>query len=107
MQQDIINYPFDEIENDERERSSSYDRSSEEVFVDRPNTPDTGINYVNGHNLPGDDDDDDDDDDTEDDLTLDDEDELDEDEIDVEVDEDLDDEDLALDEDDDDDEDDV
>jgi len=73
MQAEIINYPFDD-EFDERQQSSI----------------DTGIIYVNGHNLP------DEDDDQEDDLILGDEDELDEDdlaedEIDVEIDEDVDD----------------
>ena len=103
MQQEIINYPFDELENDDRERSSDYDRSPDEVFIDRPNTSDTEIKNVNGHNLP--EDDEDDDDDTEDDLILGDEDELDEadleeDEIDVEIDDDVDDvseDDLVLD----------
>ncbi len=93
MAQEIINYPFDsEIDNDERERSDRFARSSEETFVDRPNTGNTDISYVNGHNLP---DDDEDDEDEEDDLILGDEEELDEadlaeDEIDVEVDEDVD-----------------
>jgi hypothetical protein len=107
MQQEIINYLFDpELDNDENERSESFDRSPEEVFIDRPNTTDTSISYVNGHNLPDEDDDDED----EDDLILGDEDELDEDdlaedEIDVEVDDEVDpvvnDDDLVLDVDDD------
>jgi hypothetical protein len=103
MQEEILNYPFDEIENDDKESVGGYDRSAEEVFIDRPNTSDTEITYVNGHNLP--DDDDEEEDDTEDDLILGDEDELDEadlaeDEIDVEVDDDVDDvsdDDLVLD----------
>jgi len=91
MQEEIINYPFDD-EPDDRERSDSYGRSSEEKFIDYPNA-DAGITYVNGHNLP---EDDDDDDEEEDDLILGDEDELDEadlaeDEIDVEIDEEVDD----------------
>ena len=103
MSQEIINYPFDPELDDDREASSSFDRSSEEVFIDRPDTSKTDISYVNGHNLP---DDDDDDEDEEEDLILGDEDELDEadlaeDEIDVEVDEDVDavvsDDDLVLD----------
>ena len=76
MSQEIINYPFDEDLDDDRETSGSFERSSEEVFVDRPNTGDTEISYVNGHNLPDEDDDDVDED--EDDLILGDEDELDE-----------------------------
>ena len=101
MSQEIINYPFDP-ELNERETSDSFDRSPEEVFIDRPNTSQTDISYINGHNLP----DDEDDEDEEDDLILGDEDELDEadlaeDEIDVEVDEDVDavvsDDDLVLD----------
>ena len=102
MEQEIINYPFDEIDNDDRDRSD-FGRSPDEVFIDRPNTSDTEIKNVNGHNLP--EDDEDDDDDTEDDLILGDEDELDEadleeDEIDVEIDDDVDDvseDDLVLD----------
>src|SRR5688572_4811508 len=91
MSQEIINYPFDQELDDDKEASGSFDRSSEEVFIDRPNTAQTDISYVNGHNLP----DDDEDEDEEDDLILGDEDELDEadlaeDEIDVEVDEDVD-----------------
>ena len=102
MSQEIINYPFDEELDDDREPFDSFDRSSEEVFIDRPNTGNTAVSNVNGHNLP----DDDDDEDEEDDLILGDEDELDEadlaeDEIDVEVDEDVDavvsDDDLVLD----------
>jgi hypothetical protein len=90
MQQEIINYPFDEIDYDDRERSDNFDRSPEEVFLDRPNTSDTNISYVNGHNLPDEDEDED-----EDDLVLGDEDDLDdddlaEDEIDVEVDDEVD-----------------
>ena len=107
MQQEIINYPFDpELDNDENERSDSYDRSTEEVLLDRRNTTETSISYVNGHNLPDEDEEDED----EDDLVLGDEDELDEDdlaedEIDVEVDDEVDpvvsDDDLVLDVDDD------
>ena len=90
MQEEIINYPFDD-ELDDRESSDSYGRSSEETFIDRHDAA-ASITYVNGHNLP---EDDDDDDEEEDDLILGDEDELDEadlaeDEIDVEVDEDVD-----------------
>jgi hypothetical protein len=86
MEQEIINYPFDD-ELDDRE---CYGRSSEETFIDRHGAA-ANITYVNGHNLP-----DDDDDEEEDDLILGDEDELDEadlaeDEIDIEVDEDIDD----------------
>lgn len=105
MSQEIINYPFDpELDDDDRESSDGFDRSSEEVVADRPNASDTEISYVNGHNLPDDDDEDDEDD--EDDLILGDEDELDEadlaeDEIAVEIDEDVDpvvsDDDLVLD----------
>jgi hypothetical protein len=91
MQEEIINYPFDD-ELDDRECSDSYDRSSEGTSFDHRGT-DANITYVNGHNLP---EDDDDDDEEEDDLILGDEEELDEadlteDEIDVEIDEDVDD----------------
>jgi hypothetical protein len=89
MQEEIINYPFDD-ELDDRESSDSYGRSSEETFIDRHDAA-ASITYVNGHNLP-----EDDDEEEEDDLILGDEDELDEadlaeDEIDVEIDEDVDD----------------
>ena len=75
MQQEIINYPFDELEEND-ERSGSFEHPS-----------DTTITYINGHHIP----DEDDDVEEEDDLVLGDEDELDEDdfevdEIDVEVD---------------------
>jgi len=88
MQQEIIHYPFDELDSDDRESSDSFQRDPEEVFIDRPGTSGTQITYVNGHNLPDEDDDEDED---EDDLVLGDEDDLDEDdlaedEIDVEVD---------------------
>jgi hypothetical protein len=91
MQEEIINYPFDD-ELDDRECSDSYDRSSEGTSFDHRGT-NANITYVNGHNLP---EDDDDDDEEEDDLILGDEDELDEadlteDEIDVEIYEDVDD----------------
>ena len=86
--QEIINYPFDEIDNDDSERSGHFERSPGEVFIDRPNVSDTEITNVNGFNLP--DDDEEDDDEEEDDLVLGDEDELDEDDIDVEIDEDVD-----------------
>ena len=91
MQQEIIHYPFDpELDNDENEGSDSFEHSVEEISLNRSNTPDTSITYVNGHNLPDEDDDED-----EDDLVLGDEDELDEDdlaenEIDVEVDDEVD-----------------
>jgi hypothetical protein len=108
MQQEILNYPFDEIDDDDRERSDNFDQSPEEIFMDRSNANDTSISYVNGHNLP----EEDDDDEEEDDLILGDEDDLDDadlvEEIDVEIDEevdpDLNDDDLVLDVDDDDEE---
>ena len=112
MTQEIINYPFDsELDND-MEPADRFEQTPEEVFIDRPDTGNTGITYVNGHNLP----DDDEDEDEEDDLILGDEDELDEadlaeDEIDVEIeeniDEDVSDADLVLDADEDDEEDDL
>ena len=104
MVQEIINYPFDPELDDDFERSETNEETPD-VFVDQPNTHDSSITYVNGHNLPDEDEDDDD----EDDLILGDENELNEDdfveEIDVEVDEDIDedvtDEDFVLDTDDD------
>ncbi len=104
MLQEIINYPFDEIGDEDTMNSESFHRSSEEVFIDRPSS-DAELTHVNGHNLP--EDDEEDDDDTEDDLVLGDEDELDEDEIDIELDEDADEvkeDDLVLDDDEEDDE---
>jgi hypothetical protein len=90
MAQEIINYPFDDFD-DERDSTGSSERSPQEVFIDRPLTGNTEISYVNGHNLP----DDEDEDEEEDDLILGDEDDVDEDdlaedEIDVEIEEDVD-----------------
>jgi hypothetical protein len=104
MLQEIINYPFDELEEND-ERSDNFDHNVEDVFIEKPNTSDVAITYVNGHHIP----DEDDDVEEEDDLVLGDEDELNEDdfdvdEIDVEVDDDIDDvteDDLVLDADDD------
>lgn len=105
MTQEIINYPFDPEFDGERDSSGTSERNPHEVFIDRPNTGNTEITYVNGHNLP----DEDEDEEEEDDLILGDEDDLDEDdlaedEIDVEVDEEvdpeIDDADLVLDTDD-------
>jgi hypothetical protein len=114
MQQEIINYPFDELD-DNDSRSDNFSHDTENVFIEGPGSADAAITYVNGHHIP---DEDDEDVDEEDDLVLGDEDELDEgnldeEEIDVEVEEDIDDiteDDLVLDtntlvEDDDDDED--
>lgn len=95
MLEEIINYPFDEIGDDDTMNSENFHRSSEEVFIDRQ-ISDAELTHVNGHNLPEDDEEDEDD---EDDLVLGDEDELDEDEIDVELEEDADevsDDDLVL-----------
>jgi hypothetical protein len=101
MQQEIINYPFDELE--ENDRSDSFNDSEGNVFIERPGAPDAAITYVNGHHIP----DEDEDEEEEDDLILGDEDDLDEedvDELDIEVDEDVDEEitedDLVLDADD-------
>ena len=100
MQLEIINYPFDELDDD---RSGNSDYNTENVFIERPGTSDAAITYVNGHHIP---DDDEDDVDEEDDLILGGGDELDEEdfdgeEIDVEVDdsidEDLTEDDLVLD----------
>ncbi len=102
MEQEIINYPFDQDFDNETERSDSSEPSIEEGFIDRTAASNSNISYVNGHNLP----DDEEEEDEEDDLVLGDEDELEEadlaeDEIDVEVDEDVDavvsDDDLVLD----------
>ena len=104
MQQEIINYPFDELEENDN-RSDNFNQNVENVFIEHPRTSDSAITYVNGHHIR----DEDEDVEEEDDLVLGDEDELDEDdfaeeEIDVEVDEDIDDvteDDLVLDADDD------
>ena len=100
MLQEIINYPFDELEEND-EGSYNFNPNVEDVFIEKPNTSDAAITYVNGHHIP----DDDDDVEEEDDLVLGDEEELNEedfdvDEIDVELDDDVDDvteDDLVLD----------
>ena len=103
MEQEIINYTFDEdLENvSESEYSNSFVEPHEGLYNQPLESKDKDISYVNGHNLP-----DEEEDEEEDDLILGDEDELDEedlveDEIDVELDDEVDadisEEDLVLD----------